>query len=83
MDYDKTLNLPEMSLPIEIDSSKIESRVLSFWEDLNVYAARQRINGKSAKILVHNPPVSASRHVCLDDALSMILKDRLLDEYNN
>ncbi len=78
MDYKKTLNLPEMNLPVKVDPAEIEPRILGFWEDLKVYRKRQQLNGKTPRFIVHNPPSSAYGHVCIDDALNMILKDMIV-----
>ncbi len=78
MDYKKTLNLPEMNLSVKVDPTEIEPRILGFWEDLEVYRNRQQLNGKTPRFIVHNPPSSACGHVCIDDALNMILQDMIV-----
>jgi isoleucyl-tRNA synthetase len=75
MDYSKTLNLPETNFPMKADPAELELGVLNIWKDLNIYQRRQRSNKGKPRFTVHNPPRPAYGHVCINDALSMILKD--------
>ena len=75
MDYSKTLNLPETNFPLKPEPARTELEILSIWEDLKPYEKRQRLNKEKPRYLIYNPLNSVNDHVCLDNALNMILKD--------
>ena len=75
MDYSKTLNLPETNFPLKPEPARTELEILSIWENLKPYEERQRLNKGNPRYLVYNSLNSVNDHVCLDNALNMILKD--------
>ncbi len=75
MDYRKTLNLPETSFPMKADPARTDLEVLNLWRDLDVYKKRQQLNEGNPGFFLYNLPKPAYGHVCIDDALNMILKD--------
>ncbi|MFC1714704.1 isoleucine--tRNA ligase [Candidatus Poribacteria bacterium] len=75
MDYSKTLNLPEIDFPVKSDPARTELEILSVWEDLKPYEKRQRLNKTKPGFFIHNSLKPVHDHICLEDALEMILKD--------
>ena len=75
MDYKKTLNLPETSLPMKADLPRREVEIEKFWEENHVY---QKIREKSAgkpKYILHDGPPYANESIHIGTALNKILKD--------
>ncbi len=75
MDYRKTLNLPKMSFPRNLDFNKVEAETLNLWQNLNIYEKRLKDNKGKHKTIIHTPPQKAYGDINLVDTFNMILKD--------
>ncbi len=74
MDYSKTLNLPQINLPVKADFAKTEPEILNIWKDRSVYEKRQRLNKEKSTSLIHSP-LSPAHGISIDDAVNVILTD--------
>jgi len=75
MDYRKTLNLPKMTFPRDLDFAKVEMETLNLWQSLNIYEKRLKNNKGKHKIMIHTPPQKAYGDINAVDSLNMVLKD--------
>jgi isoleucyl-tRNA synthetase len=82
MDYSKTLNLPQTSLPMKASLPIKEPQILEFWEKNQIYhLVQKKTANKSARILHDGPPYSNGK-IHLGQAFNKILKDIVVKFWN-
>ncbi|MCP4652619.1 MAG: isoleucine--tRNA ligase [Candidatus Omnitrophica bacterium] len=75
MNYKDTLNLPKTSFSMKANLRHLESNILCYWENLDIYGRiRQARKGKE-KFILHDGPPYANGLIHIGHALNKILKD--------
>jgi len=78
MNYKNTLNLLQTDFPMKANLSASESKILSIWEDLNIYSQVREYRKNAPKYILHDGPPYANGNIHLGQVLNKILKDIFL-----
>jgi len=74
-DYGKTLNLPQTEFPMRGNLPQREPEFLKFWEEKNIYKAKEKMHAGQEKFVLHDGPPYANGKIHMGTALNKILKD--------
>ena len=74
-DYGKTLNLPQTEFPMRGNLPQREPEFLKFWEEKNIYKAKEEMHAGKEKFVLHDGPPYANGKIHMGTALNKILKD--------
>ena len=74
-DYGKTLNLPKTDFPMRGNLPQREPEFLKFWEEKNIYKAKEEMPAGKEKFVLHDGPPYANGTIHMGTALTKILKD--------
>ncbi len=74
-DYGKTLNLPKTDFPMRGNLPQREPEFLKFWEEKDIYKAKEKMHAGKEKFVLHDGPPYANGKIHMGTALNKILKD--------
>ena len=74
IDYRKTLNLPKTSFPMRANLKQLESRILKFWQDSDIYHKLRTNNAHRKRFILHDGPPYANGSIHLGHTLNKVLK---------
>ena len=74
-DYGKTLNLPQTDFPMRGNLPQREPEFLKFWEEKDIYKAKEKMHAGKEKFVLHDGPPYANGKIHMGTALNKILKD--------
>lgn len=74
-EYKDTLNLPKTSFPMKADLPKREPKMLSDWDEKNIYALIRESSKGKPKYVLHDGPPYANGDIHIGHALNKTLKD--------
>src|SRR5574344_1987628 len=74
-DYGKTLNLPKTDFPMRGNLPQREPEFLKFWEEKDIYKAKEKMHAGKEKVVLHDGPPYANGKIHMGTALNKILKD--------
>ena len=74
-DYGKTLNLPKTDFPMRGNLPQREPEFLKFWEEKDIYKAKEEMHAGKEKFVLHDGPPYANGKIHMGTALNKILKD--------
>jgi isoleucyl-tRNA synthetase len=78
MNFKQTLNLPRTKFGMKANLIQLEPKILSYWEELNIYQLiREKREGKE-KFVLHDGPPYANGLIHIGHALNKILKDIII-----
>jgi len=75
MNYTKTLNLPQTTLPMRANLPQREKEILKSWEKKKIYDTIRKKREGSSKFILHDGPPYANGDIHLGQALNKVLKD--------
>ncbi|MFH1503956.1 MAG: isoleucine--tRNA ligase [Candidatus Omnitrophota bacterium] len=75
MNYKDTLNLPKTSFPMKANLPVLEPKIISFWQDLDIYQRLRKERAGNKKFILHDGPPYANGLIHIGHALNKILKD--------
>jgi len=75
MNYKDTLNLPKTAFPMKANLSALEPKIISFWQDLDIYQRLRAERKGKKKFILHDGPPYANGFIHIGHALNKILKD--------
>jgi isoleucyl-tRNA synthetase len=75
MEYKSTLNLPHTDFPIRASLSKVETEMLTFWQQQDIYSRLQAKNQTGPTYILHDGPPYPNGDIHLGHALNKTLKD--------
>ncbi len=78
MDYTKTLNLPQTTLPMRANLPQREKEILKSWEKTKIYDTIRKKREGSSKFVLHDGPPYANGDIHLGQALNKVLKDIII-----
>lgn len=74
-DYKNTLNLPETAFPMKASLSNREPKMLTHWEETEIYQQIRKAGKDRKAFVLHDGPPYANGHLHCGHALNKILKD--------
>lgn len=74
-DYKNTLNLPTTDFPMKADLANREPKMLSHWQQINLYGLIRQNRSGSPKFILHDGPPYANANIHMGTALNKTLKD--------
>lgn len=77
--YKNTLNLPKTSFSMRANLKQLEPKILSYWEEKDIYRLREEKNKDKEKFILHDGPPYANGRIHLGHALNKILKSITLN----
>ncbi|MBI3184492.1 MAG: isoleucine--tRNA ligase [Myxococcales bacterium] len=81
-DYRGTVNLPKTDFPMKGNLQQLEPKMLSFWEEKQLFARLLERNSGKPLYVLHDGPPYANGHLHAGHALNKILKD-IVVKYRN
>ena len=75
MSYKTTLNLPKTTFPMKANLPQREPKILSRWDEINLYAAMRKQAKGRPKYILHDGPPYANGEIHIGHAVNKILKD--------
>ena len=78
MSYKDTLNLPKTDFSMRANLSQLEPKMLSFWNDLDIYGRMKQQRKGSKSFILHDGPPYANGLIHIGHALNKLLKDIVL-----
>jgi len=87
MNYKSTLNLPHTDFPMKANLSVLEPKIVSAWQDLDIYQKLRAARKGQGKFILHDGPPYANGLIHIGHALNKLLKDiiikyKILDGYD-
>ena len=73
--YKDTLNLPRTDFKMKANLSALEPKLLSGWQDLNIYQKLREAGKAKEKFILHDGPPYANGSIHIGHALNKLLKD--------
>ncbi len=75
MNYKDTLNLPKTKFSMKANLANLEPRMLSSWQELDIYQRLLKEREDNEKFILHDGPPYANGYIHIGHALNKILKD--------
>ena len=75
VNYKDTLNLPKTTFPMKANLRHLESNILCYWSNLDVYNRIREARQGKARYVLHDGPPYANGLIHIGHALNKILKD--------
>ena len=82
MDYKNSVFLPQTSFSMKAGLSQLEPQMLSYWEELGLYARLREERKGRKKFILHDGPPYANGHLHMGHALNKTLKDVVVRSQN-
>jgi len=73
--YKNTLNLPKTTFPMKANLRHLESNILCYWDNLDIYNRVRETRKDAKKYVLHDGPPYANGLIHIGHALNKILKD--------
>jgi len=73
--YKDTLNLPKTTFPMKANLHHLESNILCYWSNLDIYNRIREVRKGKNKYVLHDGPPYANGLIHIGHALNKILKD--------
>ena len=73
--YKDTLNLPKTTFPMKANLHHLESNILCYWDNLDIYKRVREARAGKPKYVLHDGPPYANGLIHIGHALNKILKD--------
>jgi len=78
MNYKNTLNLPRTNFSMKANLTALEPKIISRWQNLDIYQRLRRERAKCDKYILHDGPPYANGLIHIGHVLNKILKDIII-----
>lgn len=78
VNYKDTLNLPKTTFPMKANLRHLESNILCYWNNLDIYSKVREARAGKKKFVLHDGPPYANGVIHIGHALNKILKDIII-----
>ncbi len=75
VDYKSTVFLPKTDFPMKAGLPKLEPKLLTRWQDMDLYGRLREAASDRERFVLHDGPPYANGHLHIGHALNKILKD--------
>ena len=76
--YKDTLNLPRTDFSMKANLSVLEPKLISQWQDSNIYQKLREVRKGAKKFILHDGPPYANGSIHIGHALNKLLKDIII-----
>jgi len=76
--YKDTLNLPRTDFSMKANLSVLEPKIISAWQDSNIYQKLRKARKRKRKFILHDGPPYANGLIHIGHALNKLLKDIII-----